>query len=376
MSGGPSAGLLDKARAVAARVRELERELAGAQQLAHQAEIREALARTELTIALHGSLSQHERLQARHRRAATAAYRRARSGRLRRNNRINQLVDRILLRLGKSGRAALIDRSGGQAALQGLFDPAWYLAAYPDVARRRVDPLAHYLTSGAREGRSPGPLFDEAWYRQQNAVEIAATSLSGLEHYLRKGAADGQEPHLLFDTGHYLAQEPDLGPDEDAAAHYLREGGRLGLSPHPLFDTAWYLEQAPESAGTPGLVHYLATGWRRGLSPHPLFDPAWYVDRWPEVAETGLSPLVHFVAQGGAEGRSPGPWFDLEAYAEQRGALLPAGKNPLIDYLQGGAWTCADVRPGFPTAAYIAARPDLVRAGVTPLEHWARTAGR
>ncbi|MGD9920305.1 MAG: class I SAM-dependent methyltransferase [Pseudorhodoplanes sp.] len=36
-----------------------------------------------------------------------------------------------------------------------LFDPAYYLAAYPDVAAAQMSPLLHYITSGRGEGRMP-----------------------------------------------------------------------------------------------------------------------------------------------------------------------------------------------------------------------------
>lgn len=373
MSEGPT--LLDKARSLAAKVGGLRRDAAGAHRLAHQFEVREALTRTELTVALHESLIQRADLQARVRALALKAYRDARSGRLRRHNRVSQLLDRILARGGAGGRALVVARSGGRR-FGGVFDADWYLATYPDVARRGMDPQTHYLTVGGREGRSPGPLFDEVWYRGGNAVELAATSLTGLEHFVRKGAADGRDPHPLFDVAHYLAQDPALSPGENPVTHYLREGGRQGLSPHPLFDPAWYLDQAPDAAGGPALAHYLTVGWRRGVSPHPLFDTAWYLERWPDVAETGMPPLVHFATLGGAERRSPSPWFDLDHYVAQRGADLPPGINPLVDYLQGGAWRTSEARAGFPTAAYVASRPEVVRAGVTPLEHWARRARR
>jgi hypothetical protein len=37
----------------------------------------------------------------------------------------------------------------------GIFDRQAYLEAYPDVAQSRVDPVQHYVTTGAREGRTP-----------------------------------------------------------------------------------------------------------------------------------------------------------------------------------------------------------------------------
>lgn len=375
----PGASLLDKARAVVAGVGGLQRAFAGAHRLAHQAEVREALTRTELTVALHTSLGQRAVLEARLRDEAVVRQGLSFPIRLRRNNRLSQLLDRVLARLGPLGQAAVVARSGlaqGPGGVPAIFDPDGYLAANPDVARRGIPPLVHYLISGGREGRAPGLLFDDAHYRLHHAEALAATSLTGLEHYLRAGAAGADSPHPLFDTPHYLAQGPSLAVGEDPVSHYIRIGGAQGMSPHPMFDPGWYLTQASEAVGQPALVHYLNSGWRKGYSPHPLFDTAWYLERWPDVAETGLPPLLHFIKLGGFEGRSPSPWFDLDHYVEQRGTALPPGVNPVVDYLQGGAWAINEARVGFPTAAYIAARPDLVRAGVTPLEHWARRAGR
>lgn len=366
--------LVAKAGAVAAKAAALKRDFAGAHRLAHQAQVREALTRTELTVALNETLAARAELEGRLREAVLASYlARAGSIRLRRHNRLSRLLDRLLSRLGAAGQAAVIRRSGGLAA---LFDQGWYLARYPDLAGVRTPPLVHYLLAGAREGRDPHPLFDEAYYAAENAHELAATGLSGLEHYVRAGAARGRNPHPLFDIAHYLAQSPDLAPGEDPLSHYLRDGARRGLSPHPLFDPAWYAEQVRGAAEPPGLVHYLTVGWRAGWSPHPLFDPRWYLEQYPGVSAAGWEPLTHFTRAGAFEGFNPGPWFDLAHYAAQRGEGLAPGANPLVDYLQGGAWTTADPRPGFPNAAYLASRPDLVRAGLTPLEHWARRAGR
>jgi len=383
--------LLDKARAVTAKVTRLARDFDGAHRLAHQAQVREALTRTELTLALHQALGARADLAAQLREAALAAYAARGPDALRRHNRISRRIDRLLVRLGSVGQALVIARSGvwtsaslrhlaayarrgpnPAVAAPGPFDQAWYLAAHPDVARSGLAPLVHYLVAGGLEGRRPALLFDPHYYRGQHAHELAATSVTPFEHYRRVGVARAASPHPLFDVGHYLAQRPDLEPGEDALSHYVRTGAARGLSPHPLFDPAWYAEQAPGA----GLAHYLTVGWREGLTPHPLFDPSWYRAQNPDVAEADLEPLTHFVLAGGQEGRSPSPWFDLPHYVVERGAGLAAGANPLVDYLAGGAWAVAEARPGFPTAAYLAARPDLVRAGITPLEHWARTGGR
>jgi hypothetical protein len=56
----------------------------------------------------------------------------------------------------------------------GLFDEAWYLAAYPDAAEAGLDPIEHYLTIGAPKGYNPNPLFDTGFYARQMARRLAA----------------------------------------------------------------------------------------------------------------------------------------------------------------------------------------------------------
>ncbi|MFC3068725.1 hypothetical protein [Phenylobacterium soli] len=385
------------AKAAAARligkVGEFADHLRSTQAVAQDAQIREAVTRTELTGALEAALAARDEARAGLRSDALRRYvAEAEIRRLRRRNRPARFAEQALARLGPPGQALVIAaagvwrggslgaiaayaRRGPEPAAQPatLFDQAWYLAANPDVAAARVAPLAHYLLSGAREDRSPHPLIEGPWYRRQNAQALAATGLSALEHYVKEGAARGREPHPVFDSAHYLAGAGDIAAGETPLEHYLRVGASRGLSPHPLFDPVWYGKQARRSAkDAPALVHYLTVGWRKGFSPHPLFDPAWYLLQNGDVAQAGTEPLTHFLATGAREGRSPGPWFDLPHYVEARGAALPTRVNPLVDYLQGGAWTVTEARPGLPTAAYLAANPEIVEQGLTPLEHWAR----
>lgn len=68
------------------------------------------------------------------------------------------------------------DRAEAVAMIRasGLFDEAWYLAAYPDAAGSGLDPIEHYLTVGAPRGYNPNPLFDTGFYARQMARRIAA----------------------------------------------------------------------------------------------------------------------------------------------------------------------------------------------------------
>ena len=78
----------------------------------------------------------------------------------------------------------------------GLFDAAWYLEHYPDVAAAGVDPAFHYLKAGADEGRSPGPRFDILWYYGE-CPEASAPGVNPILHYLRHGRAVGRTPLAL-----------------------------------------------------------------------------------------------------------------------------------------------------------------------------------
>ena len=72
-----------------------------------------------------------------------------------------------------------------------LFDGAWYIEAYPDVAKSGSDPLRHYLKTGWLQGRNPGPEFDTLAYLAENA-DVAGSGFNPLAHYIEFGRAEGR----------------------------------------------------------------------------------------------------------------------------------------------------------------------------------------
>ena len=181
-----AARLLDRVDAAARRLVAVRTERTQAQTIAHQAQVREALTRTELTLALHAALLGRAEALARARAWAFEAYLAAGrdSVRPRRRRRLSRALDRALARLATPGKALIVARSGvwrgtgrllfdlrhmaayarrganGSVAPPTLFDQAWYLDTYPDVAAAGVAPLVHYLLSGGDDGRAPHLLFD------------------------------------------------------------------------------------------------------------------------------------------------------------------------------------------------------------------------
>ena len=186
----------------------------------------------------------------------------------------------------------LIERSG-------LFDRAWYLAQYPEIARSPLDPILDYVRRGAREGRNPNPLFEGDWYLAQYP-DAQATGLNPLIHYLLHGAAEGREPGPFFDTQWYVAQHPELNSRLRAIERKAFPGSLALVHPSEGAAAETSAEVASRridaSCGSVNpLAHYLHDGWHKGVLP---FDPArllagmkiavivhlFYADLWGEIA--------------------------------------------------------------------------------------------
>jgi glycosyltransferase involved in cell wall biosynthesis len=110
----------------------------------------------------------------------------------------------------------------------GLFDRAYYLARYPEVARAGWDPLVHYVTVGAAAGADPNPLFDGEHYLRTHR-EIGASGTNPLLHYLQRGALDGATPHPFVGPRVLAGPSPAGQPSSPTPLHgYLARRRRRG----------------------------------------------------------------------------------------------------------------------------------------------------
>ncbi|WP_139342585.1 hypothetical protein [Methylobacterium radiotolerans] len=259
-----------------------------------------------------------------------------------------------------------------RAMISALFDEVWYIHAYPDVAAAGVDPVAHYLSYGADEGRDPHPLFDTSWYLS-HSPEVIQTGLNPLAHYILVGAASGKDPHPLFATSWYLRHNPQISETRlNPLLHYISGTAPWHASPHPLFDSAWYLSNNPDvaAAGINPLVHYIADGAREGRSPSPLFDPIWYMRQCPDGWPVGMTALEHYLTTGGARGLDPHPLFDTTWYVRQLTQDRPANITPLEHYLRFGCRDASSPHPLFDSHWYLEKYPEVSASKANPLAHY------
>ena len=139
--------------------------------------------------------------------------------------------------------------------ISGLFDAAFYLERYPDVADAGISPLRHYAAQGWRERRHPSADFDAIAYAETHGLP---ESVNPLVHHIRHGAA--------------------------------KNGARAS--------TCQLFLIAVKDSGA--------------------FDTAFYLREYPDVAETSVDPIHHFLVDGWHEGRRPSPDFVAERYGREK----------------------------------------------------------
>ena len=181
-----------------------------------------------------------------------------------------------------------------------LFWTAWYAGRHPASRRFGGGPLAHYLIG---LGSGPNPIFDDAHYRAQGDLP---PRVSPLAHYIATGAAEGRDPHPLFDTDWYAARQTGL-EGRNPLAHFL--DGPHTDDPHPAFAAAVYLARYPDvaAAGVNPLVHFVLGGVRDLRDPSPDFCTARYLRRSAEARASTLNPLVHALRAGVPPDPAPAP---------------------------------------------------------------------
>ncbi len=73
----------------------------------------------------------------------------------------------------------------------GLFDEAWYVETYKDVAALGLCPFEHFLRFGLLMDRDPSPLFSTRFYKSEHP-DVVNAGMIPLQHYIRHGKREGR----------------------------------------------------------------------------------------------------------------------------------------------------------------------------------------
>ncbi|MDZ7627826.1 MAG: glycosyltransferase [Parvularculaceae bacterium] len=256
----------------------------------------------------------------------------------------------------------------------GLFDEAWYLARYPDVAGGGFDAVDHYLRHGADEGRDPSPVFETAFYIAQYPG-LDPLCVNPLCHYVAVGEDDGAWPNRFFDPAYVRASEATLPAGQGALlARYLAAGADApppcaGFVPSPLVRADGRLVSA-----SPLVAALASLGAAPALAPRPP-RPAPVAD----AVALNFAPGGDLVEAAAIDGRrrwrvtGADPYFVLtprsgvlaaghyRLYFEAGGLPLPGAAAKL--YIDSGAgWSEEEAAPLFiepAGAGFVSARATL-----------------
>lgn len=77
------------------------------------------------------------------------------------------------------------------ALLREFFNAEYYARRHPEVRRLGLPLLSHYLFIGFRKGFDPSSLFDTSGYLAANP-DVAASRVNPLLHYLAEGRKEGR----------------------------------------------------------------------------------------------------------------------------------------------------------------------------------------
>lgn len=221
----------------------------------------------------------------------------------------------------------------------GLFNSEWYLKTNPDVEKAKIDPLFHYVTNGAIEGRNPHPDFDSRFYLI-NYPEVKLSRINPLYHYIQYG----QKDNLATNAWNSLQINTEEKKTENNTMTKIKETVKNLISYKiiyfsGLFLPTYYAEQNKDvvDANINPLWHFIKFGDMEGRKPNPLFDPTWYRSTYPDIAQNkNLNTLIHYYKFGFKEGRDPSSDFSTNNYLSKNQDVLKKGVNPLVHYLHSG----------------------------------------
>ena len=271
----------------------------------------------------------------------------------------------------------------------GLFDAAYYLLSYPDVAQRNIDPLVHFLEEGAHQARNPHPDFDSGFYLEQCRSNGERPD-NPLLHYIRVGRAQGLKTRR--DPGDRDRGDRDPGDrDQGDRDRGDRDRGDRDLPQAPRPQAAGPAARAPVLvaiealgvAGGPGGRSRLSvSGW--ALAAAPIVEitaslgaavraSAAYGLARPDVAalypDDAAAPRSGFIL--GCE-LPRGTGGTIEPVLSVRTADGEAGQRPLRVEIppQQLAAPAAGERPDGPAMRLVIDRAAVDPGGILRVEGW------
>jgi len=252
---------------------------------------------------------------------------------------------------------------GEKAKNYGLFDEEYYLLTNPDI--QTVNPLAHYLSIGYKEGKNPSGLFDTDCYLE-NSLDVAKLGINPLIHYVNHSYNSNRKIKCNLSLSKF-----------NEFKDFVEEKG--------FYDEDFYLKQCNEKIADP-FDHYLTVGWKENKDPSIIFSTSEYLKNNEDVLDSGMNPLLHYVLYGMEQLRIFNFGLNYDEYNNFLKVLSEEGlfdeeyylsqfenqdiDYPLYHYLTEGYKLGYDPSINFSTSNYLRQYNDIANDGRNPLIHF------
>jgi hypothetical protein len=191
----------------------------------------------------------------------------------------------------------------------GLFDFEFYFRSYPELRRKKRDPIRHYVRRGAKEGRDPSPFFSTLGYLDANP-DVRAANVNPFAHYIVHGIAECRPTVASASLAGRLVISPP-GSCEGAIHHSLLPCHPRATAVDPLIEKLRRTKQNDPAAAN--------------------FDPEFYAASYPDVSALDSPDALrkHYEETGRKLGRIGAPAEFLKNL-DISAASLPVDFSPEI----------------------------------------------
>lgn len=233
-----------------------------------------------------------------------------------------------------------------------VFDWAFYVSAYPDVAQAYDGDfwgmVAHWRDHGVSEERIGAPGFSCRFYLRTygDLSGLRGDCRAAIGHFLSNGMKEARIASPAFDPRYYMNRYQDLpdtfGPEnfEAAMSHWVDNGINEHRVASPAFNHDYYLgiyKDLRDNLGNDAhaaLRHFLMNGIAEGRSTSPVYDGSFYLNRWDDLANAfngksnaGELAINHWMTTGTQECRQASLAFDPRFYLDNYKDLKDAFRD-------------------------------------------------
>ena len=204
----------------------------------------------------------------------------------------------------------------------GLFDNDYYLNSN-NLNKVKVDPIKHFIETGAFNGKDPSPDFNVGYYLKNNP-DVKQRNINPLYHYIMNGFMEKRQPKSIFNIYHEVKKFYKKPSAWNIFTQLKLAKEAYYLVRDKKINPGWYYSENMDVY----VEHQESIWWKYKESKIVVISI---------IAKIVLHPVRHYVWHGAFEGRKPTPTFDTFLYLYYYPDVLKAKTNPYYHFCYHGS---------------------------------------